>query len=100
MSAFGASVLKSVILPAINVDLTCYDLYDNAGGDWTGPIAGQLDVNGNISEDRLFCDLPALDLTPQSDSPCAPDFNPECGLIGAGPVGCGPSSTVPCTGVR
>jgi predicted outer membrane repeat protein len=75
----------------------CSDLFGNAGGDWTGPIEDQLGVNGNISEDPLFCDLPELDLTLQSDSPCAPDFNPECGLIGAWPVGCGPSSTVPCT---
>ncbi len=77
--------------------LTCCDLYGNAGGDWTGSIADQLGVNGNISEDPLFCDLPALDLTLHSDSPCAPEYNPECGLIGAWPVGCGPSSTVPCT---
>jgi hypothetical protein len=68
--------------------LTCCDLYGNAGGDWTEQIAGQYGVDGNISEDPLFCDLGNHDLTLQSTSPCAPENNPECGLIGAWPVGC------------
>jgi hypothetical protein len=44
--------------------------------------------NGNISVDPLFCDVANLDLTLHADSPCAPEQQPTCGLIGALPVGC------------
>lgn len=70
------------------VTLICCDLYGNAGGDWTGCIEGQYGLDGNISEDPLFCDPLAGDLTIRSDSPCAPAHDPNCGLIGAWPVGC------------
>lgn len=73
-----------------NVSLTCCDLYGNEGGDWIGMIAGQLGVNGNIQMDPLFC-RDNCDEEPFAliwYSPCAPDYNPACGLIGAGPVGC------------
>lgn len=75
------------------VTLTCCDIFGNDGGDWVGGIAGQLGVNGNISEDPLFC-LDAHDEWPytlHSDSPCAPS-NPECGLIGAWSIGCSPTA--------
>ncbi|MCK4415299.1 MAG: hypothetical protein KAY32_17330, partial [Candidatus Eisenbacteria sp.] len=82
--------------------LTCCDLYGNVDGDWTGSIAGQYGVDGNISEDPLFCDpsggAPDYDFGYyfglHSDSPCAPfsDPNPECDLIGAFVVACGPAS--------
>ena len=68
--------------------LTCCDIYGNAGGDWVGDIADQYGVNGNICEDPLFCDPENGDFTITSDSPCAPDYNPECGLIGAWPAEC------------
>jgi hypothetical protein len=71
-----------------NAVLACCDLYHN-GENWTGCIADQLGVNGNISVDPLFCDAPGGDLTLESASPCAPENNPECGQIGAWPVGCG-----------
>jgi hypothetical protein len=74
--------------PSSSAELVCCDIYGNAGGDYFGCIADQLGQNGNISEDPLFCDPPAWDFTIRSDSPCAPDSNPECGLIGALPVGC------------
>ena len=72
-----------------SIDLECCDIYGNAGGDYVGPITGQLGVNGNISEDPLFCDPVNLNLRIHSDSPCAPDG--DCGLIGALPIGCGPT---------
>jgi hypothetical protein len=84
--------------PAISCDpssdavLECCDIYGNEGGDWVGCIEDQHGVNGNISEDPLFCDPENGDLTLQEDSPCAP-FSPpneECDLIGVWPVGCGP----------
>jgi hypothetical protein len=74
--------------------LTCCDLYGNADGDWVGCIADQYGVEGNISEDPLFCDPEKGDFTLQSGSPCLPGHNPECGLIGAWPIGC-PASSVP-----
>jgi hypothetical protein len=68
--------------------LSCCDLYGNAGGDWVGCIADQYGVNGNISENPLFCNLNNGPFTIAEDSPCAP-FSPpndECDLIGAWPV--------------
>jgi hypothetical protein len=71
--------------------LACCDVFGNAGGDWFGCIADQYGVNGNFSEDPLFCgDLnPDEPYTLHASSPCAPENNPECGLIGAWEVGCG-----------
>lgn len=73
--------------------LQCCDLFGNAGGDWTGCIADQAGVDGNLSEDPLFCgsQLPEDPLALHEDSPCAPGPGSECGLIGARAVGCGPS---------
>ncbi|MBM3286346.1 MAG: hypothetical protein FJY88_03190 [Candidatus Eisenbacteria bacterium] len=71
------------------VVLSCCDLYGNVGGDWTPNIAGQYGVDGNISQDPLFCDLTGGNVTLDMQSPCAPDQNPQCGQIGAWPVGCG-----------
>lgn len=73
------------------VVLTCCDIYGNEGGDWTGLIAAQYGINGNISEDPLFCDPESGDLRLQENSPCTPFTppNPDCDLIGAWPVGCG-----------
>jgi hypothetical protein len=70
------------------VTLECCDIYGNQGGDWIEPIADQLGTAGNVSEDPLFCDVAAEDYGLHADSPCAPDQNPECGLIGAWPVAC------------
>jgi hypothetical protein len=48
-------------------------------------------VDGNISDDPEFCDVPVLDFTLDSISPCAPGNSPPgCSLIGALDVGCGP----------
>ncbi len=75
--------------------LLCSDIYGNSGGDWMGDIAGQYGVNGNISEDPLFCDPDNFDFSLHADSPCAPFSppNPECDLIGSEPVGCGSTPT-------
>ncbi|MCK4413429.1 MAG: T9SS type A sorting domain-containing protein [Candidatus Eisenbacteria sp.] len=73
-----------------NVTLTCCDLFDNAGGDWVGNIADQSGSAGNIGADPLFCGGVHSEspYTLWDDSPCAPDYNPGCGLIGAWPVYC------------
>jgi predicted outer membrane repeat protein len=77
--------------------LSCCDIYGNAGGDWTGPIEDQLGVNGNISEDPLFCGEDDYQI--DAESSCAPYSppNPECDLIGAWPVGCGYTRAQPVT---
>jgi predicted outer membrane repeat protein len=71
--------------------LTCCDVYGNEGGDWVGCIAGQLAVNGNFSEDPLFC-TGCYSL--QECSPCVQGYG--CGQIGAYgaacPCGGGPSA--------
>jgi pectin methylesterase-like acyl-CoA thioesterase len=75
-------------------DLSCCDFYGNAGGDWTGFIAGELGSNGNISEDPRFCNPGSNDLTLHSTSACAPDNSGGCGQIGAHPVACYPTTYV------
>lgn len=75
------------------VQLTCSDIFGNAGGDWTGCIEDQMGVNGNMCDDPRFC-VEVFPDTPwflQEDSPCTPGGNPFCGLIGARGVGCGAS---------
>jgi len=71
-----------------SITLTCCDVYGNDGGDWVGCIAGQSGVDGNLSEDPLFCNMGGGDLTLRGDSPCAPGHSGACGLIGALDVGC------------
>jgi hypothetical protein len=73
--------------------LTCCDIYGNRGGDWVGRISDQLGINGNFSFDPLFCDDRGDDFHLDCSSPCAPAHQPDCGLIGAWDVGCGPSRT-------
>jgi predicted outer membrane repeat protein len=78
------------------VTLVCCDLYGNEGGDWIGSIAEQLGVDGNFSEDPLFC-LDANSAEPYSlhqGSPCLPDGSPCQELVGAFGQGCGPVSPV------
>ena len=65
----------------------CCDVYGNAGGDWTGCIAGQDMINGNFCADPLFCHATNGNYHVGPSSPCAPDNSPAgCGLIGALPV--------------
>jgi len=71
--------------PGAAMDVSCTDIYGNAGGDWTEYTAGWLGVDGNICADPLFVDPDNLDLRLYADSPCAPYSPPneECGRIGA-----------------
>jgi hypothetical protein len=71
-----------------DAQLQCCDIYGNEGGDWVGSISDQYGVEGNLSADPLFCDPAHEDFTLDAQSPCSPGSNPECGLIGAWPVGC------------
>lgn len=69
--------------------MSCTDIFDNAGGDWTSCIADQVGINGNFSLDPGFCNVGGRDYTLAQTSPCSPAHSPAgCGLIGAHPVGC------------
>jgi predicted outer membrane repeat protein len=74
------------------VNITCSDVYGNAGGDWVGCIAGQLTVPGgnNMSMDPLFCNPGDRDFTVGADSPCLEysAFNKCNAQIGALGQGC------------
>lgn len=80
--------------------LSCCNIQGNVGGDWTEPISDQLAVEGNFSAPPLFCNPYWGNPNLFADSPCAPEQQPECGLIGAGPVDCTPPPTPRCLAVR
>jgi hypothetical protein len=82
--------------------ISCSDIFDNVGGDWTGCIADDFGINGNFSADPHFCSpegepVPMLGAhsspySLQMGSPCLPGNHPygdDCGLIGAHGQGCG-----------
>jgi hypothetical protein len=83
--AFGTGGAPVSCDPHATVSLSCSDVYGNAGGDWTGCIAGQEGTNGNFSDDPRFCDAAAGDFTLAADSPC---LARSCGDIGAFGRGC------------
>ncbi|MBN2172352.1 MAG: right-handed parallel beta-helix repeat-containing protein, partial [Candidatus Krumholzibacteriota bacterium] len=87
--AFGAAGAAVACDGGSAAELTCCDLYGNAGGDWVGCIAGQAGLDGNFSSDPLFCDAAGGDFQLHANSPCAEANNPGCGQVGAWPAGCG-----------
>jgi len=89
--AFGTDSEAIFTDNSVILALSCVDIFGNTGGDWVGAISGQESTMGNMSVDPQFCGLanPLMPLMLTTDSPCAPENNPECGLIGAFPVGCG-----------
>jgi len=86
-SSVGAGAIAGL---AAGVHFTCSDIYGNAGGDWYGSLSVQLGVDGNISDDPLFCRMlnPAEPLTIAIGSCCDAPHNPVCGLVGALPSAC------------
>jgi len=68
--------------------LVCCNLYGNANGDWVGCIADQGGVDGNFSEEPLFCGMNNDDFTLCANSPCLPDGNDCNTLVGAHGEGC------------
>lgn len=88
--AFGERPIRCWMNSA--ADLTCTNVYGNVSGNWGYDcISDQYGVNGNIGEDPLFCggQSQVSPFTLHSGSPCAPEYNPDCGLIGAWGVDCG-----------
>jgi hypothetical protein len=82
----GTVLRDFFVTPPLSV--VCTDIYGNAEGDWTGPLAPFESINGNFSADPQFCDWPGGDITLFDSSPCLPENN-DCGvLIGAEGEGC------------
>lgn len=70
------------------IEISCTNIFGNAGGDWDGIIQDSLGVNGNLSIDPLFCDTSVRLYTIDTLSAMLP-FNNSCGeLIGALAQGC------------
>ena len=95
--AFNRGGAGIEVLSGGGVALECCDLFGNEAGDWIGAIATQVDERGNLCLDPLFCAGDGSGLPLCADSPCAPEHSPACGLIGAWPVGCGPSPVMQVT---
>ncbi len=71
-----------------SLNINCTDIFNNSGGDWIESIAGFNNVNGNISEDPLFCDYTNGDYHIDYSSPCYFSNNDCNELIGALNVNC------------
>jgi hypothetical protein len=89
----GAGIYQSPWVPAPQV--LCCDVFANAFGNYTGGLADQTGLNGNISLDPRFClDLnAALPYGLSEDSPCLPEANACAALIGAFGLGCPTTGT-------
>ena len=74
--------------PAGALTLTCCNIFGNEYGDWTGCIADQAGINGNISQDPRFCDIPTGDVSVEDCSPCLAANNSCAQDIGAEGQGC------------
>jgi hypothetical protein len=74
----------------VELQLSCSDLYGNAGGDWMGSFAPQVDMNGNFSANPCFCAAELDDFQLCADSYCLPGHHPwGCNqLVGAYGQGC------------
>lgn len=67
----------------------CTDSYGNEGGDWEGFFEPLLGVEGNISQDPMYCDPEASNFHLHTASPCAAENNPDCGQVGVFGIACG-----------
>jgi len=80
--------------------IVCCDVYGNEGGNYEGSIGDQTGIQGNISEDPLFCSpdqlLPTLGegFAVGDGSPCLPGRNLCVTLIGAHGAGCHTLTTI------
>jgi hypothetical protein len=86
--AFSTQGVAAMCVTGAATDLYCSDVYGNVGGNYVDCLSSQLGMFGNFTADPLFCDSSAVNYRLQEASPCAPEHDPSCGLIGALPVGC------------
>ncbi|HQL23208.1 MAG TPA: hypothetical protein PKY95_02200, partial [candidate division Zixibacteria bacterium] len=64
------------------VTVSCTDLFGNAGGDWSGCLAG-LGTGDNLTRNPQFCDTTGGDYHLFVHSPCRAEMNNCAALIGA-----------------
>jgi predicted outer membrane repeat protein len=76
------------VLGGSSPEFACDDAWENAGGNYVGDAADPTGQNGNLSADPIYCEPETENYGLRDDSPCAPDFNPDCGLVGAYDVAC------------
>lgn len=76
------------------VDVSCSDVYMNAGGNYAGDLTDLTGTDGNISVDPLFCAPSFDDFHLMANSPCSATASGGCGQIGAFGVGCGAQEIV------
>ena len=74
--------------PSDEVYAYCCNIWGNAGGDWTGPLADQLGDDENISVDPEYCEPAAGNYRLAANSVCLPDNNACSTQIGAFGLGC------------
>lgn len=84
---FG-NATRAVGPAATTLGVACCDIYANANGDWTGPLASLLGEAGNIAVNPEFCDFNAADFRLQEGSPCRAAASGCAGDMGALGVGC------------
>jgi hypothetical protein len=76
-------------------NVVCCDVYGNRGGNYGGSLSDQTGIQGNISEDPLFCAPGMLNgYTLGDGSPCLPSRNTCLVQIGAFGVGCHTLTTI------
>ena len=80
---------SAVRLTGGSISFICSDIYGNAGGDWTGVIAGQLGINNNFYANPLMCDTSSDDFAIQLVSQCTTDSSTCGALVGAIEPQCG-----------
>lgn len=86
--------MAATCLTDSGVAASCSDIYGNSSGDYVDCLTGQDGMLGNISADPWFCAPESGDYALADDSPCIPENNPDCGLIGALPPGCAIATSV------
>ena len=68
--------------PPLYPQVECTDIYGNGGGDFSGNIADQLGINGNMSLNPHFCDTLSGDFHLDQYSPCLPgNVLNSCGTL-------------------
>lgn len=90
--AFGTEGPAVVTKNPAAITIACTDITGNSGGDWTDVLTPFFGVDGNFSEDPLFCSGPGENrYALRADSPCLLGNHPDglqCGPIGRYGVGC------------
>jgi hypothetical protein len=76
--------------PANQITFACNDVWGNLPSNYDGPLTDQTGLNGNISEDPLFCGAGGShNYYLQASSPCA-SANVPAACSGSGVMGCYP----------